>query len=303
MNPALDDVWGVARALSMEFLLDTIGISPDTDGDGMRDWWEILHGLNHLVDDAGLDPDEDGRTNLEEYNANTNPHVNDWRGPSRVASLTFTTDTGGYNGGYADDSDGDGMPDWWEIKYGLLPGVDDASGNPDGDALTNVEEYNAGADPTAFDFLIIDDAEGNLFVLDTGGQWIDSDGDGIPNWWERLYTGHITNMVADGDSDEDGFTNLDEFIAKCNPDDPSSVFQVGGVESSDGVDVWHWVLTWHTAPDRRYSVFTHTNMGTIWPSQAVYEVDGDGLPKSYTNTFHDGLPRFYRVGVRLIGAD
>lgn len=36
-----------------------------------------------------------------------------------------------------EDKDGDGIPDWWEEKYG----VDDPTGDPDGDGLTNLEEY------------------------------------------------------------------------------------------------------------------------------------------------------------------
>src|SRR4029077_2984491 len=35
----------------------------DTDGDGMPDEWELAHGLNPGVNDAGLDPDHDGLNN------------------------------------------------------------------------------------------------------------------------------------------------------------------------------------------------------------------------------------------------
>ncbi|MGN6370890.1 MAG: pectate lyase family protein [Phycisphaerae bacterium] len=49
----------------------------------------------------------------------------------------------------AKDSDGDGIPDWWEKKYGLNP--DDASDGAkdlNGDGYTNVEKYLDGIDPT-----------------------------------------------------------------------------------------------------------------------------------------------------------
>lgn len=45
----------------------------DTDGDGMCDAWERDHGLNPLVNDAALDPDNDGSSNLSEYLAGRDP--------------------------------------------------------------------------------------------------------------------------------------------------------------------------------------------------------------------------------------
>jgi hypothetical protein len=46
----------------------------DTDNDGMPDHWERKYGLNpEDSNDADLDFDEDGISNLEEYNGGTNP--------------------------------------------------------------------------------------------------------------------------------------------------------------------------------------------------------------------------------------
>ena len=65
-------------------------------------------------------------TNLQEFMAGTNPR--------RI------------------DSDGDGLPDAWEIKYGLNPivrvGLDGGAADLDGDGFTNLEEFQAGTNPT-----------------------------------------------------------------------------------------------------------------------------------------------------------
>ena len=47
----------------------------DADGDNMPDDWEVLNGLNPAINDAGLDADNDGFTNLQEYQNNTNPQT------------------------------------------------------------------------------------------------------------------------------------------------------------------------------------------------------------------------------------
>ena len=50
------------------------------------------------------------------------------------------------------DSDGDSMPDWWEVRYGLLRfDPTDATANPDGDSLLNLDEYYNDRNPQAWD--------------------------------------------------------------------------------------------------------------------------------------------------------
>ncbi len=45
----------------------------DSDADGMPDAWELAHGLTAVTDDAAVDADADGATNLGEWLAGTDP--------------------------------------------------------------------------------------------------------------------------------------------------------------------------------------------------------------------------------------
>ena len=46
-------------------------------GDGIPDYWEKLHGLNPAINDAGLDADNDGLTNVQEFQRATDPQNQD----------------------------------------------------------------------------------------------------------------------------------------------------------------------------------------------------------------------------------
>ncbi len=52
-----------------------------------------------------------------------------------------------YINDYCDDTDGDGMPDWWETKYFGSATDGDPFADPDGDGWDNLREYKRGGDP------------------------------------------------------------------------------------------------------------------------------------------------------------
>jgi hypothetical protein len=73
-----------------------------------------------------------------------------------LVALGFITDpaqVGGYpeyKGTPYKDTDGDGMPDEWEVAHGLNPNdPNDAAGDLNGDGYTNIEDYINGLDPRA----------------------------------------------------------------------------------------------------------------------------------------------------------
>lgn len=95
-----------------------------------------------------------------------------------------------------DDSDGDGLPDSWEIENGLNPqNSTDATEDLDSDGLTNLEEFIAETDPN--------DA--------------DTDSDGIPDGWEVDHQLN-PNDSADAalDADNNGRSNLNDYLSSTD---------------------------------------------------------------------------------------
>jgi hypothetical protein len=73
----------------------------------------------------------------------------------------------------------------------------------------------------------IDDIDGEVRPrgsrYDMGAdEFCDTDGDGMPDYWEKA--NNLSTLVkdADADSDNDLFTNLEEFMAGTDPKDPQS---------------------------------------------------------------------------------
>jgi hypothetical protein len=293
-NPALNESVNEVAVVSAAFTLNTREARVDTDGDGIPDFWEVAHGLNPFLSDGNADPDGDGRSNLEEYNAGTDPQVDDWRGPSFVASALFLVDTGGFIGSRTLDSDGDGMPDWWELQYGLNRFVNDAAGDLDGDGVSNLDEFRFGSNPTVQERPSVIGFSG-IFLVDTGGRSFDSDGDGLPDWWEKLYFNdpRVANPLADPDGD--GVSNYDEYLAGSNPLDAHSTFKITGFATALQTNGTAITIRWASFEGGKYSIWAAT---AVKGPYSVVAANIDATPP--LNLFGGVVGSsnaFFRVGV------
>ena len=122
---------------------------------------------------------------------------------------------------------------------------------------------------------------------------------GTPYWWLDSYalvTGTVSYAQAElADTDGDGAPAWAEFIAGTSPTNQASCFRVSDIAVGGPGSL---VLSWLSKSGRLYSVFGHTNLMCSWPTTAVYQTQGDGTWKSYTNSEPASL-LFFRLGVEL----
>ena len=122
----------------------------------------------------------------------------------------------------------------------------------------------------------------------------DMDGDRIPDWWALLHYQGETNVVADGDTDGDGRTAWDEYVARTDPTNEASFLHLTAV----GTDAEGIAVHWASVHGVSYSVHRATNLlnGFDTAVAAGIEASGDLLTFVDTNAPAGG-PLFYHVGV------
>jgi hypothetical protein len=96
----------------------------------------------------------------------------------------------------------------------------------------------------------------------TGITWGSDDNfDGLPDDWQRLHWGDDPKKwpSPNADTDGDGATNLQEFLAGTNPTDPSSVLKLSFVNTSQGR-----FIQWNTQPGYVYQLQVKEDLASEW---------------------------------------
>jgi hypothetical protein len=126
---------------------------------------------------------------------------------------------------------------------------------------------------------------------------MDTDDDGIPDWWMNQYFTHPTGEAGDlsraqDDGDGDGMSNLEEFLTGTIPTELNSVFKLNlNPVSAVGTNV---VLSWTALPGKSYRVESTEDLAeALWlPCVGNPVVAGK---TGYLNWGTVGTNRYFRV--------
>lgn len=235
------------------FTTTSVSLS-DSDGNGLPDMWEYLN-FEHIGIDPNADPDGDGRTNLQESQAATDPNdFYDGQTPVLV-SLVPSSGYAGADGLISVKVTNTGgtilanAPLTFQIGSGT-PQISGAALGPFGasvsvrtDAMGIGKAYVSFNSATTASVLVAARSAANVtsITIALNAPLPDADGNGLSDAWETRYFGH-TGVDPTADEDGDGICNADEYRNGTDPIDyyngvpPQITSQVGpdAALASDG---------------------------------------------------------------------
>ena len=189
---------------SKELWVKTDPYNPDTDGDGLTDYEEVII---YRTNPANPDTDGDGWGDKKEIEEKTSPQRPDTDGDGIIDSLDWNP--------MDNDQDRDGLIDEIEIKFG----TDINNPDTDGDGISDKDEFYRGLNP--FGEGLVDSDKDGLLDIDeifykTDRFNSDTDGDGIS---DKDEVDNLTNPFGEGDMDfdGDGISDKDEKKYETNP--------------------------------------------------------------------------------------
>lgn len=201
----------------------------------------------------------------------------------------------------ADDTDGDGIPNSYELANGLNPNVNDANGDLDGDGLGNLKEFQLGTRANNADT----DGDGLRDGVETGtGTYVsatdtgtsplkaDSDDDGLSDKVET-HTGIYVSGANTGtnpnaaDSDADGFSDVIEISAGFNPTKADST-PAGTSTIRTAIE-----FQFFAAPGISYRIESSPDIRTWSTAEAAVFGTGNRVKRFYST--EGNLNRFFRA--------
>ena len=137
------------------------------------------------------------------------------------------------------------------------------------------------------------DNAGNLtlFQISIFTPGADSDADGMQDDWEITYFGNLSRDGT-GDLDDDGMTDLAEFLSGTLPNDPASVLFISEVAVITPSSV---TIEWASLPGKRYQVQYADSLAPGQWTNLGAEITATGTTSSVQDTRSIQGERYYRV--------
>jgi len=195
------------------------------------------------------------------------------RGGAAVAQLTILDDSTGNELILSDvvkspdisvpsatDTDGDGIPDTWELRNGLSPWNNDASEVNNGSGITNIDAFNSSLSPWTLEPLASPESPG----VDDGSTTTPAPSDPDTTSVTLSWTAPLTRV--DGSSISLGEIQSYEILYGSSPDSLSNSFTVDGGQTSAEVTglspgTWYFairVIDTSGLTSKNSEVLTHT---------------------------------------------
>lgn len=86
---------------------------------------------------------------------------------------------------------------------------------------------------------------------------VDTDSNGLPDWWEQLYLNQATGAAPNADPDHDGASNVSEWLAGTSPSDSNSCLRL---TAGSGPVTNGFTVSWTSVQDKVYRLVRATNL-------------------------------------------
>ena len=126
----------------------------------------------------------------------------------------------------------------------------------------------------------------------TLGTGPDVDGDGLPDAWEYGHTATLGTLNG-GDADDDGVSDLDEYLADTDPLDADDYLRITDFEAQNSTNT----ITWPIKTTRLYRLqhATALSTGMSWTTTSTPFIPSSGPDVTETVSGVTDAQRFYRV--------
>jgi hypothetical protein len=184
----------------------------------------------------------------------------------------------------------------WQAQY-ILSGATSRKGSGKSAILTNMPAGEYVIEYPEIPYYIAPAAQTNTLV--SGGSitfqgnytLADTNGNGIADAWETAFMGNVSAFrTSQTDTDGDGMSDLEEFLAGTDPTRPPPAFRLTVTRNSSQ----SLRLEWPSAPGQQYRVYSSTNSTSWLPHtgwiEATSTVTRVGIPLNSSTA-----PVFFKV--------